>query len=47
MNVSQQVSDEEREKAEPAADGTGKLKKKKKKKKKQAEDDVVTGQVTL
>ncbi|XP_070994567.1 protein LYRIC-like isoform X3 [Oncorhynchus clarkii lewisi] len=39
-----QVSDEEREKAEPAADGTGKLKKKKKKKKKQAEDDVVTGQ---
>uniref|UniRef100_A0A8C7CPH3 Protein LYRIC-like n=1 Tax=Oncorhynchus kisutch TaxID=8019 RepID=A0A8C7CPH3_ONCKI len=37
-----QVSDEEREKAEPAADGTGKLKKKKKKKK-QAED-VVTGQ---
>ncbi|XP_021412202.1 protein LYRIC isoform X9 [Oncorhynchus mykiss] len=39
-----QVSDEEREKAEPAADGTGKLKKKKKKKKKQAEDAVVTGQ---
>ncbi|XP_021412166.2 protein LYRIC isoform X4 [Oncorhynchus mykiss] len=38
------VSDEEREKAEPAADGTGKLKKKKKKKKKQAEDAVVTGQ---
>uniref|UniRef100_A0A8C8MAF7 LYRIC protein n=1 Tax=Oncorhynchus tshawytscha TaxID=74940 RepID=A0A8C8MAF7_ONCTS len=39
-----QVSDEEREKAEPASDGTGKLKKKKKKKKKQAEDAVVTGQ---
>ncbi|XP_024248312.1 protein LYRIC isoform X2 [Oncorhynchus tshawytscha] len=39
-----QVSDEEREKAELAADGTGKLKKKKKKKKKQAEDAVVTGQ---
>ncbi|XP_038850495.1 protein LYRIC-like isoform X3 [Salvelinus namaycush] len=39
-----QVSDEEREKAEPAADGTGKSKKKKKKKKKPAEDAVVTGQ---
>uniref|UniRef100_A0A4W5QRM8 Metadherin a n=1 Tax=Hucho hucho TaxID=62062 RepID=A0A4W5QRM8_9TELE len=39
-----QVSDEEREKAEPAADGTGKSKKKKKKKKQQAEDAVVTGQ---
>ncbi|XP_064804114.1 protein LYRIC-like isoform X1 [Oncorhynchus masou masou] len=39
-----QVSDEEREKAETAADGTGKLKKKKKKKKKQAEDAVVSGQ---
>ncbi|XP_038832496.1 protein LYRIC-like isoform X1 [Salvelinus namaycush] len=38
-----QVSDEEREKAEPAADGTGKSKKKKKKKK-PAEDAVVTGQ---
>ncbi|XP_029477948.2 protein LYRIC-like isoform X2 [Oncorhynchus nerka] len=38
------VSDEEREQAEPAADGTGKLKKKKKKKKKQVEDAVVTGQ---
>uniref|UniRef100_A0A4W5PK30 Metadherin a n=1 Tax=Hucho hucho TaxID=62062 RepID=A0A4W5PK30_9TELE len=41
--VSQQVSDEEREKAEPAADGTGKSKKKKKKKK-QPEDAEVTGQ---
>ncbi|XP_014056771.1 protein LYRIC isoform X1 [Salmo salar] len=39
-----QVSDEERETAEPAADGTGKSKKKKKKKKKPAEDAVVTGQ---
>ncbi|XP_014013761.2 LYRIC protein isoform X2 [Salmo salar] len=40
-----QVSDEERDKAEPAADGTGKSKKKKKKKKKKpAEDAVVTGQ---
>ncbi|XP_029594228.1 protein LYRIC isoform X1 [Salmo trutta] len=38
-----QVSDEERDKAEPAADGTGKSKKKKKKKQ-QAEDAVVTGQ---
>ncbi|CAB1334174.1 unnamed protein product [Coregonus sp. 'balchen'] len=37
-------SGEEREKAEPAADGTGKSKKKKKKKKQQAEDAVVTGQ---
>ncbi|XP_029594231.1 protein LYRIC isoform X3 [Salmo trutta] len=37
------VSDEERDKAEPAADGTGKSKKKKKKKQ-QAEDAVVTGQ---
>nr|XP_046158585.1 protein LYRIC-like isoform X2 [Oncorhynchus gorbuscha] len=42
--TAKQVSDEEREKAETTADGTGKLKKKKKKKKKQAEDAVVTVQ---